>query len=202
MHFTYVGLLIVAVAWFTAATVQFALGRRRMSGRMSLFLFVFATLSAAIAQYFVSTWMFDIERHSAAHLAGVARLRLEDDTALIVSVLARPLDEESDDRAEHLDDLDWDGTFRAKTDDILVTLDDVAANACIRRYYSVWASDIEFDRHQLHFVAQQVLKAKTAAIRQESLASYLTCLRNASRRLGDLAGEMRSRRPDEYYQID
>ncbi len=202
MHSTYIGLTVVATAWFAALIGMFVLRGRRISRKACLFLFACTTLAAATTQYFVSSWMFDTERRSAAHLVGVTRLRLEDDKAFITSVLGRALDEGGEDQTDGSADLDWEGTFRRKSRDILVTLDAVTENACIRRYYSVWAADVQFYRHQLRVFAEQVLTVNNSEVRRKNLKSYVECLSNASHFLGRLAAEMRSRRPSEYYRTD
>jgi len=145
-----------------------------------------------MAQTVVSLWMFDIEVSSGAHLAGVTRLRLDDDTAFINSTLAQPLDDGGDDQADSWAAIDWVGTFSLKSDDILVTLDSIEQNVCIRRYYSVWAADVEFNKHHLKLLAQNVLKASDTATRQRNLETYLEHLRSTSQQLGRLASEMRS----------
>ena len=202
MHSTYIGLTVVATAWFAALIGMLVLRGKPISRKACLFLFACTTLAATITQYFVSSWMFDTERRSAAHLASVTRRRLEDDKAFITSVLGRALDEDAEDQTDSSADLDWEDTFRWKSRDILVTLDAVTENACVRRYYSVWAADVEFYRHQLRILAEQVLKVNNVDVRRKNLKSYVECLSEASQFLGRLAAEMRSRRPSEYYRTD
>lgn len=207
MNSTYIGLTVVATAWFVAMVVIFVVRGKQTTRKACFFLFVCTTLASAITQYLVSSALLDIERLSAAHLAGVSQLRLEDDAAMVNFVFLPYLEEGAKSRAAKavgldLDDLDWEASFRLKTRDILVTLDAVTENAYIRRYYSVWAADVDFYGYQLNIHARQVLKVSDARVRRQNVESYLECLRNASRFLGKFASEMRSRGANDYYRGD
>ena len=207
MNSTYIGLTVVATAWFAALIGIFFVRGKQITRKASFFFFVCTTLASAITQYFVSSALLDIERLSAAHLAGVTQLRLEDDAAIINSVFLPYLEEGGKSRTGNavgldLDDLDWEASFRWKSRDILVTLDAVTENAYIRRYYSVWAADVDFYGYQLNIYARQVLKVSDARVRRQNVESYLECLRNASHFLGKFASEMRSRGANEYYRGD
>jgi hypothetical protein len=194
------GMIVTAVlvAWLVAALTVVAFRGKQLSTRFCLMVFMSSSLGAGAAQYLLWSAMLRTERLSAAHLAGVSALQLKAESDFIRHTLASP---EGEARSDELiaSDIDWEGTFEMKANDISATLAAVEQNAYIQKNYSAWAGDIGFRRGQLERIAQRVAATEEGSPRQTSIETYLKFVDYTINIVEDLARELRSRTPDAYY---
>ncbi len=180
--------IAVGVAWCVASAAVLAIRGKQLS-RMSCGLIILgATIGAGTVQFVLFRGGQALERESAAQLAGVTSLRLKDDAEFIQQYLVSLPEKNSNvDGGEST--IDWSDTFRMKAEDISETLAAIDRNDFLRRYHSVWLSDVEFNRHQLDQLATRM---PTDAAAQRSLAKhYRQAVIDAADRLQRLAQELR-----------
>jgi hypothetical protein len=166
-----------------------AIRGKQLSIHFCFLLFLMTSSGSGLVQYFLSRGLSKAERLSAAHMIGVSSLRLNDDAKFVRDNLVSSSDAS----------LNWVGTFKMKAADISVTIEAVELNDFVRRYYSVYESDLHFHRNQLDRAAVQVVEANEGANRQSSVHSYLKGIELVIDQLERMAQEMRKQGPESYY---
>ncbi len=166
-------LLVVTVSWLAAAIAIVVLHRKQMTRLKCCLALIVCGLGAASAHYCFLHWAFELERHSAAHLVGVTHLRLNDDAEFLQSHLGSALERADGDQGQGAIAMDWAGTFALKHHDVMSRLDAVIHNACIQRYYSVWAADAAFHEDQLDMLATKINALTEPRPRRTTFRTYV-----------------------------